>query len=133
MSVHRLCKSCGKSIIVYNTVTNKCFDCQKKRSSTKPSKPIKQIGKEGERYSVWLNVVARPYLDDKYGRACAFCKLPPPVNDETGEVGYHHVDHIQKRGSHIQHKYSVHNIRYLCANCHIKETDKKGVDTLYTL
>lgn len=87
---------------------------------------MKQVGKQGNIYRVWLHNVARPYLDKRYGRDCALCKAPPPVNEETGEVGYHDVDHIKKRGSNPQLKMSVHNIRYLCGNCHRNETDKKS-------
>lgn len=88
--------------------------------------PLKQLGKQGEYYRVWRNQIARPYLDKRFGRDCSLCKTPPPVNEETGEVGYHDVDHINKRGSHPQDKYKVKNIRYLCSNCHGKETVEKS-------
>lgn len=118
MSIQRMCKDCGRSIIVYSTVQTRCPKCQIARQKPKVYKPIKQVGKETERYNAWRDTIARPYLEQRFGRACSFCKLPAPVNEETGIEGWHQVDHINKRGSHIKQKFDVHNVRFLCDKCH---------------
>lgn len=117
-----MCKDCGRSVIVFNTAQTRCPKCQIARQKPKKQKPIRQVGKETQQYNTWRDVVARPYLEQRFGRACALCKKPAPVNPETGIEGWHHVDHIKKRGSHIKYKYDVHNVRFLCAECHTKET-----------
>lgn len=124
MAIQRLCKSCGRSTIVYSTAQTRCPKCQLKRSKQKPSK-IKQRGERGERYLVWRDTVARPYLENRYGRDCAWCKAPPQVNEQTGEIGWHDIDHIKERGSKPSLKMDVHNIQFLCRGCHIKKTEKK--------
>lgn len=75
-------------------------------------KPIKQIGKKTLTYNKWRDTVAIPYLTSKYGYRCALCGATEALD----------VDHILKRGSHPELKMSLANIRYLCRDCHIKET-----------
>jgi len=71
-----------------------------------------------KKYEVWRNKVARPYLEEKYGRQCSRCRAPAPVNEETGEELWHDVDHIIKRGGHPELKYDLDNVRFLCRRCH---------------
>lgn len=126
--IEHLCKDCGKAFFRRSTLDTRCYKCLVKRANAKPQKPRKRIpqtGKESDRYYAWLIHVARPYLDKKKGRACDKCGRMPDVDEETGEMGWHDVDHIEKRGSHITKKYDVKNIRYLCRfPCHAEETDK---------
>lgn len=114
MAIERLCKDCGIKIKVWTTTQNRCFECTRKTA-----KPIQKRGKKTELYEKWRDLIAIPYLDNRYGRACAHCKVMPRAG------GRHDVAHIKGRGAHAGLKMVVHNVRYLCRGCHRKETDGK--------
>lgn len=116
MPVQRMCKDCGRSIIVWTSTQTRCAKCQKARSKANPPKPIKKIGKETNKYNVWRDVVAKPYLTNKYGYICDHCKR----NDVHLDVA-----HKKTRGAHHELKFDVKKVRYLGGNCHRKETDGK--------
>lgn len=131
MPVQRMCKDCGRSIIVWSSVQTRCAKCQKARSKAKPpkplqrsTKPIKKIGKETLKYNAWRDKVAKPYLDKKYGIKCDNCGAYPHQKDD-GEYTRHDVAHKKTRGARHDLKFDVKNVRYLCRICHGKETDGK--------
>ncbi|MBO1267065.1 HNH endonuclease signature motif containing protein [Arthrobacter cavernae] len=111
MPVERSCKVCGKKILVYTTIQNKCRDC-----TIKNSKPIPQRGKQARMWETFRDKVAIPYLDNKYGHVCSLkgCNVTTRLD----------VDHIKKRGSNPGLKFDVKNLRYLCRPHHIQETDR---------
>ena len=109
--LENLCKNCGRSFPRYNTTVTICQVCAYNKY-TKPNKPIAKRGKKSKEYDDWRINVAIPYLDKQYGHRCAIC----------GVDGKLDIDHIQKRGSHPELKMQITNVRYLCRNCHIKET-----------
>lgn len=122
MPVQRLCKDCGRSIIIWNSTQTRCPKCQKARSKAKPpkplqrsTKPIKKIGKETLKYNAWRDKVAKPYLDKKYGHICSVKECY-----ETEEL---HIDHIRTRGARHDLKFELSNVRYLCWNHHRQVTD----------
>jgi len=113
--INRMCKSCGRSIIIWNTAQTRCPACQKKRSKAKPPKPIKKIGKQTLDYNKWRDTVAKPYLTEKYSYICAVvgCYVDEHL----------HVDHISTRGAHHELKKTLSNVRYLCFDHHRQITD----------
>lgn len=123
MPVKKLCKGgCGRSIIVWNSAQTRCADCQNKRSKAKPptplkrsTKPIKKKGKATIVYERWRDVVAKPYLDKRFGHVC-FAK-------ECDAVEALEVDHIKTRGARHDLKMDVKNVRYLCHGHHRLVTD----------
>ena len=117
MPVQRMCKSCGRSIIVWSTVQTRCPKCQKARSKAKPPKPIRKVGKETLKYNAWRDTIAKPYLDKHYGHICAVRDCPMTDGLE--------VDHIKTRGARHDLKYDVKNVRYLCHIHHREVTDGK--------
>ncbi|THG30702.1 hypothetical protein [Naasia lichenicola] len=115
----RLCKVCGKQIVVYNTTHNKCADCFYKNT-----KPVAQRGKQARLWETFRDKVAHPYLDKKYGRACVDCGAMPGMKPD-GTPRHHDVDHIKNKGSHPDLRFDVKNLAYRCRSCHIRKTDGK--------
>lgn len=115
MPTQRMCKSCGRSVIVWNTAQTRCAKCQKARSKAKAPKPIKKVGKQTLTYNRWRDTVAKPYLNDKFGYRCAVrgCHVEEDL----------HVDHVRTRGSRHDLKMVVTNVRYLCFEHHRLITD----------
>ena len=70
------------------------------------------FGKAATKYGEWRDTVAIPYLTKTFGYRCVMC----------GSTDNLDVDHIKKRGSHPELKYSLENVRFLCRPCHIKIT-----------
>ena len=117
MPVNRMCKDCGRSIIVWSTVQTRCPKCQLARSKAKPATPIKQQGKHARMWATFRDKVAKPYLDKKYGRICAVKGCEESENLD--------VDHIKNRGSNPDLRYDVKNMQYLCRPHHSLKTDGK--------
>lgn len=107
----RNCKGCGVPITVRFSTQNRCRDC-----AYKSYKPIRQRGKQATRWETFRDEEARPYLDRTYGHICSRDGCHVTVNLD--------VDHIKKRGSHPELRYELTNLRYLCRQHHIEETDK---------
>lgn len=125
--IEKLCKNCHKRFKVYNTIQNLCYDCElekrKKKTLSNPSEKRKTQSRtsKNELYEKWRDLVARPYLDKRYGRHCKKCGKMPPKNMTTGEYGYHDVDHIIKRSVAPGRVRDVKNVQYLCRDCHRKK------------
>lgn len=117
MAVQRMCKDCGKSIIVWSTAQTRCPKCQLGRSKAKPRKPINKRGKHAKLWQGFRDTVAKPYLDKKYGHVCSVKGCMETENLD--------VDHIKGRGSNPQLRYDVKNMQYLCRSHHIKKTQGK--------
>lgn len=117
MGVQRLCKSCGRSIIIWNTAQTRCPKCQQARSKAKPPKPIRKQGKHAQLWKTFRDQVARPYLDKKYGHICS---VKGCIETENLDV-----DHIKNRGSHPHLRYDVKNTQYMCREHHWLKTDGK--------
>jgi predicted restriction endonuclease len=114
MPIKRLCKICGKSIIAYTTLQNKCRDC-----TIKNAKPIPQRGKHYKLWITFRDKVAKPYLDNKYGHVCSVKGCNETTNLD--------VDHIKNRGSNPNLRYDVKNMQYLCRAHHRAKTDHKEI------
>ncbi len=108
----RMCKGCGRSIIVYTTLQTLCMACSRKNY-----KPIPKRGKRAKEYDVWRDKIAKPYLDKRYGHVCAKrgCNVTEGLE----------VDHKKGRGSHPELKYQVTNLQYLCFTHHREKTEHK--------
>jgi 5-methylcytosine-specific restriction endonuclease McrA len=116
MPIERLCKYCHKKMLAYTTLQNKCADCVVKNTKTIPKQ-----GKVTKLYNKWRDLIAIPYLDQRFGRACAKCGTMPPMNDD-GSYGRYEVDHIKNRSTHPELRMDVKNVQYLCTNCHREKT-----------
>lgn len=97
-----------------------CCVCNKRAYSEycvahKPRKPILKRGKRTIAYEKWRDEIAKPYLDQVFGRQCRV----------TGcfETENLHVDHIENRGSHPELKKVLSNVQYLCFKHHREKTD----------
>lgn len=125
------CDDCGAPFIRYTTLRRFCDDClrarverkqSKQRAALRPSqKPIRQRGKEYNKWISYRNGVVRPYLDKKYGRGCFDCKVMPPLRSD-GSLGYHDVDHVKGKGAHAESKGDINNFVYRCRKHHIEKT-----------
>lgn len=81
----------------------------KPRKAMVTTKRLKPIGKQGQRYKVFRDTVAYPYLVRTFGEKCANCgRTDVPLD----------VDHKLKRGSHAELKYELTNLQLLCRPCH---------------
>lgn len=81
----------------------------------KKKKRPNPVGKQEDKYRLWRDEVAIPYLDRTYGHNCMEC----------GVGGRLDVDHIKTRGGHAQLKMQLSNVQYLCRSCHIRKTNAK--------
>lgn len=118
------CIGCGTIFKRYSTIGRLCGMCSRAKASRKPQKPrtplkrsqkpIRQQGKEAQKWRTFRDKVAIPYLDAKYGHVCSVVGC-----NETQNLD---VDHIFPRGSHPELRYVVTNLRYLCRPHHIKVT-----------
>lgn len=102
---------------MYSTLQNKCKDCTYKTAS-----PIPKKGRATKLYETWRDMVAKPYLDKRFGLACSKCGVMPLKKDD-GTYYRHDVDHKQTRGAHADKKMDVKNIQYMCRRCHRIKTD----------
>lgn len=117
MAATHICATCGKQFVRYNTIQRLCGVCtlaKSKQNPAKPRKAIQQRGKHAKQWDTFRDKVAKPYLDNKYGRVCSVpnCNVTDPLD----------VDHIKGRGSHPELRYDVNNLRYLCRPHHIERT-----------
>lgn len=126
-----LCDGCGTPFIRYTTLRRFCDECTRQRANRRPpkprkalpraTKPIKQRGKEYNKWIAYRNKVVRPYLDKKYGRGCFDCGVMPPVRQD-GSYGFHDVDHVKGKGAHAELKGEITNFVYRCRPHHIGKT-----------
>lgn len=116
MPIQRICKICGKKMLAYNTIQNKCREC-----TLKNAKPIPQRGKQAKLWETFRDQIARPYLDKKYGHVCNELSCT-----QTSALT---VDHVLGRGSHPELRLEVTNMQYLCFTHHRQKTD--GVKLQY--
>jgi 5-methylcytosine-specific restriction endonuclease McrA len=114
MPVNRMCKSCGRSIIIWNTAQTRCAKCQQARSKAKPPKPISQRGKHALKWASFRKQEAIPYLDKTFGHICSVKGCT-----ETESLD---VDHIKGRGSHPHLRYELSNLQYMCRTHHHLKT-----------
>ncbi|MEU2203567.1 hypothetical protein AB0P19_07015 [Microbacterium oleivorans] len=126
-----ICDDCGARFTRYSTLRRFCDTCTRARAALKQSKqrkplprakkPIKQRGKEYNKWVAFRNGVVRPYLDKKYGRGCFDCGVMP-ARREDGSLGYHDVDHVKGKGAHAELKGDLTNFVYRCRVHHIGKT-----------
>ena len=121
MSVFFMCRDCGKEFARYNSIQTRCLNCSIKRQEARRAgkplkirKPIRQLGKEAEKWRIFRDKVAIPYLDKKYGHICSVAGCTETQNLD--------VDHKKPRGSHPELRYVVTNLRYLCRPHHVQVT-----------
>jgi len=123
MPVLKMCKDgCGRSVIAWDTITNRCAKCtekrRKERSKAKPPKPIKKKGKATVQYERWRDEEARPFLIREYGEICQMCMGARCGNQQLD------VAHIDSRGSHHSQKMNIANVRLVGRYpCHYEETN----------
>lgn len=84
----------------------------------KPLVAKKRMNKKGRQqleYEKWRDGVAKPFLDETFGRVCS-----TPGCEATEGL---QVDHIKNRGSRADLKMDLENVQYLCAYpCHYNKT-----------
>ena len=86
-------------------------------------KPSRQSLLKRRQYENWRDKVAKPYLDEKYGRICRKCGKS---NCDSCERGVLEVDHIIGRAARPDLKMSLENVQYLCRECHYQKTMQQG-------
>lgn len=79
---------------------------------------IRKKGRRTLEYEKWRDEIARPYLDEKFGKVCAACKGARCGNKQLD------IDHIKGRGAHPELKMSLDNVQYLGRfPCHVDKTN----------
>jgi len=118
MPVQKMCKDCGRSIIVWSTLQTRCPKCQQARSKAKPPRKIKQKGDKTIVYERWRDEEARPFLEREFGLICQMCFGARCGNQQLD------VAHIDGRGSHHSQKMNIANVRLVGRYpCHYEETN----------
>lgn len=118
MTVQRMCKNCGKSIIVWSTAQTRCPKCQQARSKAKPPKPIKKAGKK---YNDWRKYrkgwleTNKPNDDGFY--ECYICGKWLIPKETT-------LDHVIPRSNRPDLSYDESNIRPCCFTCNTAKGSK---------
>lgn len=115
------CKDCGVSIFVYDTITNRCAKCMRKRNNgkkVKQRKPIPTVGKKTKKWLAhrkrWLKN-HRPNHRGNY--ICYICLHEIPEK----EITLDHVIPRSKRGDLI---FDDSNIRPACYTCNQNKGSK---------
>lgn len=113
MAVNRMCKSCGRSIIVWSTAQTRCPKCQLARSKAKPPKPIAKIGKQGRKTAAavakWKKT-QKPNHEGYY--VCYMC----------GKwVEYLEAEHVKSKARHPELRTDPSNFKPTCDECNNKK------------
>lgn len=114
--VNRMCKSCGRSIIVWNTAQSRCVKCQQARSKAKPpkplpraTKPIKQVGRKGKEIAKavkdWKKT--QPANHEGYWE-CYMCRRWIP---------YLTAEHVKSKARHPDLRTDPANLKPTCDDC----------------
>lgn len=121
MAVQRMCKDCGRSIIVWSTAQTRCPKCQKARSKAKPprplkrpSKPIAKVGKQGKKIAAAVAKWKKTQTPNHEGYfICYMCRKWIP---------YLMGEHVKSKARHPELRTDQKNLKPTCAECN----EKKG-------
>lgn len=116
MAVQRLCKSCGRSIIIWNTTQTRCAKCQQKRSKAKPPKPIKKIGKQGKKTAAAVAKWKKTQQPNHQGYfTCYMCGKWVP---------YLIAEHVKSKARHPELRTDFNNLKPTCDDCNREKGSK---------
>lgn len=127
MPVLKMCKDgCGRSVIAWDTITNRCAKCtekrRKERSKAKPpkplkrsTKPIKKLGKKGVKWLSFRKKWLKNHPPNHQGYyTCYICLRQIPAEEIT-------LDHVIPRSRRPDLVFDENNVRPACGQCN---TDK---------
>jgi len=116
MPTQKMCKSCGRSIIIWNSAQTRCAKCQKERSKAKPPKPINKVGKQGKKtasaVAKWKKT-QKPNHEGYY--TCYLCGKWVP---------YLEAEHKLSKARHPESRTDPNNLAPVCSECNEKKRSK---------
>lgn len=120
MPVNRMCKDCGRSIIVWSTAQTRCPACQKKRSKAKPRKAITKVGKQGKNTAAAVEKWKRTQKPNDQGYyICYIC----------GKwITYLRAEHKLSKARHPSERTNPHNFAPVCDECNDEKRSKDYVE-----
>ena len=127
MPVNRMCKDCGKSIIVWSTAQTRCPKCQQARSKAKPPKPLKRstkpiakVGKQGKKTASAVEKWKRAQKPNDQGYCeCYICHK---------WVTYLRAEHMLSKARHPSERTNPDNFAPVCDECNDEKRSKDYVD-----
>lgn len=123
MAVQRMCKGCGRSIIIWNTAQTRCAKCQQARSKAKPptplkksTKPIAKVGKQGKKTASAVEKWKRKQKPNDQGYyVCYIC----------GKwVTYLRAEHMKSKARHPELRTVESNFAPVCDPCNDAKRSK---------
>ena len=120
MPVNRMCKDCGRSIIVWSTAQTRCPACQKKRSKAKPPKAIRKVGKQGKKTAAAVDKWKRKQKPNHQGYyVCYIC----------GKwIEYLTAEHMLSKARHPSERDNPDNFAVVCHDCNREKASKDYID-----
>lgn len=116
MVVQRMCKDCGKSIIIWSTAQTRCPACQKKRSKAKPPKPIATVGKQGKKTASAVAKWKKSQKPNDQGYyVCYICGI---------WIDYLRAEHKLSKARHPDKRTDPTNLAPVCDPCNDKKRSK---------
>jgi len=111
MPVQKMCKDCGRSIIVWSTLQTRCPKCQQARSKAKPPRKIKQVGGITKKWLATRRQWFKENMPNEQGfYICYLCNKWLDHKETT-------LDHIKNRSSHPELRYEMSNLAPCCSTC----------------
>lgn len=116
MPVHRMCKDCGRSIIVWNTAQTRCPKCQQARSKAKPPKAIPKVGKEYKKWKQTKEQWIKENPPNEQGFWVCYLQISPqcPKLLDRPELT---LDHVIGRGRDPSKRHDKNNLKPACGAC----------------
>ena len=116
MAVLKMCKDCGRSIVVYSTAQTRCPKCQQARSKAKAPKPIPPIGKQGKRTATVVAKWKKTQKPNDQGYyICYLC----------GKwITYLEAEHKLSKARHPDKRTDPTNFAPVCSQCNEEKRSK---------
>lgn len=123
MPVQRMCKDCGRSIIIFSTAQTRCPKCQLARSKAKLPKPLKRstkpiakVGKQGKKTAAAVAKWKKTQTPNHEGYfICYMCKMWVP---------YLVAEHVKSKTRHPELRTDPNNLKPTCDDCNRKKGSK---------
>lgn len=121
-AVLRMCKDCGRSIVIFNTAQTRCPKCQQARSKAKPPKPIAKIGKQGKKTAAAVAKWKKTQTPNHEGYyECYICHKWIP---------YLEAEHKLSKARHPDKRTDPTNLAPVCSECNEKKRSKDYEEVL---
>lgn len=119
MTIERLCKSCGRSFVRYNSLQTKCNLCSY-NISAKPKKPMKKMGKVAKKWVETRHDWIKNNPPKHNGMWACELKLSP-LCLRYMDLDQLTLDHTIARSKRPDLRYDHNNLKPACLPCNTEK------------